>query len=65
MKYKIVGQVSIRNLESNDPMEITKDHEEIIDDASSPEEAIELSLEGFQEGEDPTWEQGYTVTLLP
>lgn len=63
MRYKITGQVSIRNTESNDPMEITKDYEEIVD-ASDPEEAIEVSLSGFTEEEEPVWEKGYIVTVV-
>jgi hypothetical protein len=58
MKYQLTGKVSIRNQDSNDPMEITKDHTETVE-ASSKEEAIELSLSGFTEEEEPCWEQGY------
>jgi len=62
-KYKITGRVSIRNLQSSDPMEIINTHEEIVT-ASTPEEAVELSLSGFKEGEDPTWKPGYSIIKI-
>ena len=61
MKYTLSGKVSIRNQESLDPMEITRDHEEIVE-ADSEIEAIEVSLAHFSEEEEPIWSEGPTVT---
>jgi hypothetical protein len=56
MKYHLTGQVAVR--EEDGPSEIIKDHEETVE-ASSPEEASELSLNGFkEEEEEPCWCEG-------
>lgn len=62
MKYTLTGKVCVRNLVSLDPMEITKDHTEVVE-ADTREEAIEVSLEDgtFTEYEEPYWEQGYPL----
>jgi hypothetical protein len=58
MKYKLTGKVALR--EQYGPGDIVKDHVETVE-ASSPEEAIELSLSSFTEEEEPCWCKGYPL----
>jgi hypothetical protein len=61
-RYQLTGKVAIR--EADGPDEIVKDHTETVE-ASSPVEAIEVSLSGFTEEEEACWQPGYPlVTLL-
>jgi len=63
-RYKLAGTISLRNIAYTGPMEITREHTEIVE-ASFEEEALELSLTGFKDGEEPVWDtESLTITIV-
>jgi len=59
-KYQLSGTVSIRNMVSSDPMEIEKEHTEIVS-AYDIEDAIDVSLSQFTEEEEAVWNKGFKI----